>query len=270
MSVTTVTHTEKAELVAILQKIYEYEKILDDYKWKLGDWLIKHCGPPTGVRDGSHTLMETLCAEICEEIGIEICRTITWWAQIRMTAWNFPPEKRRSDLGFWAHREASAPDTLDKVVEDATAEGKKVTGPYIREHKKRQERAASVAAQVTRAAERVATRATREKPKADVVLHPNLATQAEASSMLPEIISQAQRGIAYAESLSRLISDNADQIPAISRVMIKDICTKIIGPISVAMLTLDHASLPEEPKSEEPAPRKTPTRATRKPMKQSA
>ena len=88
------------------------------YLWRLGDVLIEECGEPGahGVNTGANDRLR-LAQKALKKAGLSY--TLRRLEQIRTTAAKFPDRKRFRSVSFEAHREAGAPDVLDRIVKAA-------------------------------------------------------------------------------------------------------------------------------------------------------
>ena len=79
--------------------------------WKIGDALIKECGPPGdhGVNTGALDKLDQ-CARELRRLGLETSRE--YLRELRRTAANFPDGDRSPSVPFTVHSEAGDPATL--------------------------------------------------------------------------------------------------------------------------------------------------------------
>jgi hypothetical protein len=104
--------------------------------WDIGDALLEEVGPPPSHKDGSYAAMSEVVEEL-EDAGLDTERfCISYLAQIRLVAYNFPTSKRRARLSFSVHWEAKNPETLEQIV--ANAGQRKISKRFVRQVVQRQ------------------------------------------------------------------------------------------------------------------------------------
>ena len=118
----------------VVAAVREAEKCL----WKIGDALIKECGPPGphGVNTGAHDKLQQ-CASELRRLGLETY-SLGHLRNLRSTAAKFSDEDRSSSASWTAHAEAGDPGTLKAAMEAAAREGARFTVEYVKDFKKRQ------------------------------------------------------------------------------------------------------------------------------------
>ena len=103
----------------VVAAVREAEKCL----WKIGDALIKECGPPGdhGVNTGALDKLDQ-CARELQRLGFETYSR-DHLRDLRRTAANFPDGDRSPSVPFTVHLEAGDPATLKAAMEAAARDG---------------------------------------------------------------------------------------------------------------------------------------------------
>ena len=118
----------------VVAAVREAEKCL----WKIGDALIKECGPPGdhGVNTGALDKLEQ-CARELRRLGFETY-SLDHLRDLRRTAANFSDGDRSPSASWTVHSEAGDPATLKAAMEAAAREGSPFTVTFVKDFKKRQ------------------------------------------------------------------------------------------------------------------------------------
>ena len=103
----------------------------EDCPWKVGDALIKECGPPGnhGVNNGALDKLDQ-CVRELRGLGFETSRE--YLRDLRRTAANFPDGVRTPSVPFTVHLEAGDPATLKAAMEAAARDGVRPTVDYVK------------------------------------------------------------------------------------------------------------------------------------------
>ena len=117
----------------VVAAVREAEKCL----WKIGDALIKECGPPGdhGVNTGALDKLDQ-CARELRRLGFETFPRIFKGPEAhgrQFLGWGSIPIRP-----FTVHSEAGDPATLKAAMEAAAREGVRFTVDYVKDFKKRQ------------------------------------------------------------------------------------------------------------------------------------
>ena len=88
-------------------------------QWELGDALIEECGEPEPQSRRDNGKFEGTglkeAAEFLEKYGFD--HGPSYLGKLRQTAFDFPPNKRRSTISWSTHNEAGTPETLKAVID---------------------------------------------------------------------------------------------------------------------------------------------------------
>jgi hypothetical protein len=213
----------------VLQPLCDALQVGERYQWKVGDELLKLCGPPGewGLTEkgnkGSYADLRDVYDKICDrDFNIP---GITWLAQVREIAFKFPKAKRHQQFGFWLHVSAGTPEILAAILKGAP-KGQRITQDYIRGIRQRWEERELAKDQRLRAAGGGSSTPNRTGPlnkfsttPPDPALVPVMAVEAG-------LISQCYGGAASAKEATKELKASlhrleADAIPALVEAALK-------------------------------------------------
>ena len=102
--------------------------------WELADAILADCPKPSGngVRNGSHDKINAMLEEIAKNHGDVL--SLVRARNLRRTAANFPPDRRRAGVSLEVHLAVKTPDELDRLIANAP-EGAVITRKYVQGQK---------------------------------------------------------------------------------------------------------------------------------------
>jgi hypothetical protein len=111
-----------------LEAAQDLERLEGRGQWKIGDALLKECGPPgeSSKTDGSRAKLDAVVQELFEH-GLEY--DIRYIASLREVAFNFPKASRDPTVSWSVHRHAQTPEILQAIVQGAGK--KRITNAYV-------------------------------------------------------------------------------------------------------------------------------------------